>query len=156
MAKMHPNIPFPLLFIGLIDIEDQKQMYLLHYIFLPRINRVISSFVACWNRHPIRTESNWSPERIWTNGMIDLRNRYQIPVAEAHEQIGADDLEWYGIDHGAPCSMDDSPEQVQVDDIESTFSLEEMHILHQINPLDESFNYGLSIYIEAYQLLFRG
>ena len=88
--------------------------------------------------------------------MIDLRNRYQIPVAEAHEQIGPDDLEWYGIDHGAPCSMDYSPEQVQVDDIESTFSLEEMHILHQINPLDESFNYGLSIYIEAYQLLFRG
>lgn len=77
--------------------------------------------------------------------MIDQRNRHQIQVAEAHKEMGADDLQWYGVDHGAPCSMDDSPEQVQVDDIDCTFSPEEMQILRQINPLDESFNYGLNI-----------
>ena len=51
----------------LLDVTNTLHMFMLHYIYLPRINAAISSFVAAWNKHPIRTERNWSPEQIWTN-----------------------------------------------------------------------------------------
>ena len=56
---------------GLLDISNPLHMFILHYVYLPRINAAIESFVDAWNRHPIRTERNWSPEQIWSNGMID-------------------------------------------------------------------------------------
>ena len=35
-----------------------------------------------WNNHPLRSERNWTPEQLWANDMIDLRNSYVTHVAE--------------------------------------------------------------------------
>ena len=56
---------------GLLDVTNPLHLFVLHYVYLPRINAAIDSFVEAWNKHPIRTERNWSPEQIWSNGMID-------------------------------------------------------------------------------------
>jgi len=74
-------------------------LFALHFTFLPRINRALGSFVDAWNLHPIRTEHNWTPEQIWINGMIDLRNRQLPAVADVVEGMeSTDDLEWFGFD----------------------------------------------------------
>ena len=49
---------------GLLQIDNPLHKFALHYIYLPRINRALSSFTSAWNNHPLRTENNWSPERI--------------------------------------------------------------------------------------------
>ena len=103
--------------LGLLNTEDRRQPHALHYIFLPRINKVISSFVTEWKRHPIRTEKNWSPERIWTNGMIDVRNMHQCQIAELNENSGATDLAWFGFDSSAPCPPDSGLSKVDLDDV---------------------------------------
>ena len=56
---------------GLLDVTNPLHLFVLHYVYLPRINAAIDSFVEAWNKHPKRTERNWSPEQIWSNGMID-------------------------------------------------------------------------------------
>ncbi|KAJ7318915.1 hypothetical protein OS493_036906 [Desmophyllum pertusum] len=61
-------------------------------------------FASAWNNHPLRTENNWSPKRIWVNGMIDIRNHQLMAVADMMEQEPSfDDLTWYGIDLFIDC-----------------------------------------------------
>lgn len=49
-------------------------MFILHYVFLPRINKAVERFLHAWNHHLMRTERNWSPIQMWTNGMVDNCN----------------------------------------------------------------------------------
>ena len=44
---------------GLLDVTNPLHLFVLHYVYLPRINAAIDSFVESWNKHPIRTERNW-------------------------------------------------------------------------------------------------
>ena len=44
---------------GLLDITNPLHLFVLHCVYLPRINAAIDSFVEAWNKHPIRTERNW-------------------------------------------------------------------------------------------------
>ena len=62
-------------------------MYVLHFIYLSRINRIIESFKVSWNNHPLQTEKNWSPVRLWTSGFLDLRNRNLQYIAELREDF---------------------------------------------------------------------
>ena len=77
---------------GLLKIDNPLHKVALHYVYLPRLNRALSSFVSAWNNHPLRTENNWSPERIWVNEMMDLRNHQLMAVADI----------FYGYDPSAP------------------------------------------------------
>ena len=57
---------------------------------------------------PIINELSAFGERIWTNGMMDLRNHQLMAVADIAEQEPSfDDLTWYGYDPSAPTTMDD-------------------------------------------------
>ena len=102
---------------GLLNMENPIHKSALHYVFLPRINRAITSFVTAWNNHPIRTEHNWSPQRISSDGMVDVRNCTLTAVPDvAESEPSIVDLDWYGFDPAAPTPMDDELPIVEVDD----------------------------------------
>ena len=50
-------------------MSNDIEMFVLHFIFVPRINFALSEF-----SRPVRTEHNWSPNRLWVNGMINRHN----------------------------------------------------------------------------------
>ena len=132
---------------GLLNMGNPTEKSALQFVFLPRTNRAITSFKTAWNYHPLRTEHNWSPQRIWSNGMVDIRNRNLTAVADVAEAEPAiDDLEWYGFDPAAPTPMDEESPTEQVDDA----TLLSDHILDQlrtmVNPLQESNRYGIDVY----------
>ena len=131
----------------LLNMDNPIHKSALHYVFLPHINRGITSFKTAWNNHPLRTEHNWSPQRIWSNGMVDIRNRTLTAVAEiAEAEPDVDDLKWYGFDPAAPTPMDEELPIVEVDDA----TLLSDRILDQlctmVNPLQESNRYGIDIH----------
>ena len=45
---------------GSLNMDNPIHISALHYVFLSRINRAITSFKTAWNNHPLRTEHNWS------------------------------------------------------------------------------------------------
>ena len=45
---------------GLLDVTNPLHLFVLHYVYLPRINAAINSFVEACNKLPIGTERNWS------------------------------------------------------------------------------------------------
>lgn len=56
--------------IGILDADSDVDLFVLHCIFLPRIRKSLSDFTKAWNVHPLRTEHNWSPRKIWVNSIV--------------------------------------------------------------------------------------
>ena len=53
-----------------------------HYIFKVCINYALTDFAAAFNNRPIRTENNWSPNKIRINGMINPSNERQTVLRD--------------------------------------------------------------------------
>ena len=53
---------------------EERDLFALHYIYIPRINRALASFMAGWNNHSIRTAQNRSPYMLFSAGMLLLRH----------------------------------------------------------------------------------
>ena len=51
----------------------------------------MKEFSDAWNNHPLHTDYNWTPSKIWTNSVI--REELDGHVAE---------IEWFGVDKEGP------------------------------------------------------
>ena len=58
----------------LLDPANEKHLFALHYVFLPRINKAIEDFKNAWNHHGVRTERGMTPNQLFTMGMLQLKN----------------------------------------------------------------------------------
>ena len=55
--------------LGILDPISDPDLYALHYVFIPPLNR---QFMAAWNHHPLCTERGLSPLQPWQRGMFLL------------------------------------------------------------------------------------
>ena len=46
---------------GLLDINNETDMFCLHYVLLPRVKKLVKEFAFAHNNHAIRTEGNLTP-----------------------------------------------------------------------------------------------
>lgn len=53
----------------LLDPCDDRDLFALHYAYIPLLNRRLQQFRTTWRHHPLRTEHNKSPEQLWIAGM---------------------------------------------------------------------------------------
>lgn len=138
---------------GVLNIGDEIHKFILHFVFLPRINIALNSFVASWNNHPMRTARNWSPYRIWVNGVLDIRNHENVGVSDIVDSSSGE-VEWYGYDPRAPAPNDDGLSSVEVLDADPNLP---DHILEQlraeIDPCENSNNFGIDIYLRALNIV---
>lgn len=66
------------------DTDGITGIYCLHYVFLPRINPALKSFVELWNNHPVSTELNRTPNQLL---IIILKVHYnRLQVVQLHSQ----------------------------------------------------------------------
>ena len=125
---------------GYLSVSNPLQMFLLHQVFLPRINVALDEFTRASNLRPVQTERNWSPERLWVNGMLNRQMQ--------NEAI-TQDIEWYGTDPEGPSPLEEHG-SVEVEDIENPFPEELFEEFRQlINPVAESSSFGIDIYLSA-------
>ena len=87
---------------GLLDADDECDLFVLHCVFVPLINHHLQVFGKAWNRHPLRTERNWSPHKIWINGMIDPERRHLTAVRDVVDEVSPELLEDFGVDNEGP------------------------------------------------------
>ena len=50
---------------GYLNINDPIDLFVLHYVFTPRINYALTEFKFGSNLRPVRAEHNWIPVRMW-------------------------------------------------------------------------------------------
>ena len=55
---------------GILDHSNEVDLYCLHYVFIPRINDSLKSFLEGWNNHAVSTEHNQTPCQMFIRGLI--------------------------------------------------------------------------------------
>ena len=130
---------------GLLDHLNEKHLWALHYVFIPRINKSIQEFVNSWNNHPLHTAGHKSPHQLFTAGALLLQNS-QLSSLDFFHQVDSD----YGIDPDGPLPVSDDDrdvEGVSVPETSLRFSDSDMTIIKQtIDPSGYSDNYGIDLY----------
>ena len=51
---------------GILNPVNEYHLFALHYVFMPRLNKSMESFVKSWNNHSLRTEHGHSPNQLFT------------------------------------------------------------------------------------------
>ena len=57
---------------GILDVNCDLDVFALHHVYIVRINRHLEKFISGWNSHPVRTESNMTPNQLWINGLCNI------------------------------------------------------------------------------------
>ena len=79
--------------IDLLDISNETHLFVLHLVFIPRINKSLLAFRQGWDNHPIRTANNYTPNQLWFSGSLTYRpSQPEISVVDEH----------YGVDWEGP------------------------------------------------------
>lgn len=50
---------------------NEVDLFCLHSVFLPRLNRDLEVFMECWNNHPLSTANNLTPNQLFIRGAIE-------------------------------------------------------------------------------------
>ena len=131
--------------IDLLDRLNEKHLYALHYVFIPRINRSLAQFVEGWNHHPICTAQNKSPHQLFTAGMLQLQNS-GLTALDYFDNVDSG----YGIDEDAP----EESNAIEIPESSYILNDESFELLQQaVDPLQHSDNYGIDIYELALQFI---
>ena len=131
----------------ILDPINECHLYALHYIFIPRINRSLQEFVSAWNNHGLRTENGQTPNQMFTAGALNLR--YSGNVALDFFSTVPED---YGTEEEGT-APDESETGVEVPRIHFNVTEAQRSALCNIDPLQECSDYGISLFIQAVQIL---
>lgn len=80
---------------GYLDPISERDLFALHFVFLPRIRRSLATFQEGWNNHGIRTEHNRTPNQLFASGALQLRHA-GLPALDFFDEIPGH----YGVDDG--------------------------------------------------------
>ena len=139
--------------VGDLDPESLCDLYALQSIFVPRINHSLTEFACSWNYHPLRTERNWSPRKIWMNGVLGFDDQYFTTARDVvAEPVPTEGLEMYGQDPQGPLSSD-------IEDICTTVTVtgppcplneeDEATFRRTFDSLAPSEDFGIDLYLAA-------
>ena len=132
--------------MGILDPSSESDLFVLQFVFLPYINHDLHLFASAWNHHPIRTERNWSPKKIWLNGVLNPDNSSQTAIQDIIEAIPPEGLEMFGVDFNA-AGMADSADTVQVPETLSPLDEEQMAAFEdQLNALNVAYENPVDVY----------
>ena len=49
----------------LLDPLNEVDLFCLHQVYLPRINKILDEFVESWNNHSLSTERSMTPNQLF-------------------------------------------------------------------------------------------
>ena len=120
---------------------NEIHLFAMHFVFLPRINKMMKEFQSTWNNHSLRTENNRSPLQLWTEGFYRLTNSRSD---DDDLLILTENIELYGIDSDGPTPALETNNNVQVPEVDIQLSAEEEeYIVNNFDPLYNDNNHGI-------------
>lgn len=62
-----------------LDPLNETDMYCLHFVFIPRINSTLTTFIESWNNHSLSTANNLTPNQLFIRGAIQQNMAPVLP-----------------------------------------------------------------------------
>ncbi len=94
VTQLYYRLFYHLEYEGLLDNLNEKHLYALHAVYMPRINKSLTEFGDGWNNHSIRTEHGKTPNQLFTQGMLAMRH-FGLASVDFFDSV-TDDM--YGIE----------------------------------------------------------
>ena len=115
------------------DHLNEVDIYCLHYVFVPRINQALSSFVEGWN-----TEGNQTPYQLFVMGLLPNASNSD---SDSNSEEGSASLDLQSSDavNVPRCSFDPCPQLIQ-------------ELTNSVDPLSPCRNHGKSLFLAAIRL----
>ena len=130
---------------GILDCNDERDLYALHYVFLPAIQASLDEFVRQRNNHGLRTMNSVSPLAIWYS-----------EVETGIDDFDTGNISLYGIDPDGPVVNDIETENMVIVP-DSTITLTDMQmndVLNLVpNPLVDDGNHKINHYLQIQNYL---
>ena len=114
----------------LLDPINEVDLYCLHFVFLPRIQKCVTEFKESWNHHGLSTEGNMSPYQLFCEGMHHVTRNENVASSD-DTSIDTSDIE---------------AEQVSVPRIKFAPCPSLIQDIGSVNPLQESPDNGKDLY----------
>lgn len=134
-----------------LDCLSNVDLFSLHYVFVPIINRALDEFVEAYNNHSLRTEHRWTPLMIWTNGIISPAHASDTAV---HDFVNNNE-ESFGVDPDGPESNEFDHGDIQIPNTDVNLIEEDRSELSLQDPLQLSQNYGIDVFLRVRALVRR-
>ena len=152
----------------LLDVYNSRDMFCLHYVFLPRLQAKVRGFQSTFNEHGLQTEGGMTQKQLYTSGtLLNFHSSHTgvRSILDRHDSMDKAELDgsdWqnYGIDYDGPVPVSENMiseqqprfTEVHVPEVECPFSPEIKERLNSEfdsriqNPECDSM--GLSLYLE--------
>ena len=140
--------------IFILDRTNFIDIFCIHTIFLPRIQRALDEFRNGWNHHPLSTAKNKTLYQLWMEGMMNKKLEEQRGVRtflSNNDTNENNDL--FGVDvSGLPVGEDQNDilsfqEYHWQNEFGLKFSAVQLAI-NDIDPLTEDGNFGINHYLK--------
>ena len=130
-----------------LDPQNDVHLFALQYVYLRRINTTLEGFMEGWNNHGIRTAQSRSPNQLFVESVLRLRQS-GLTALDFFEHID----EAYGVEDGIALQDDEGVEIPQ-----SNFMLQEDHyeeLQSTVDPQAPSESYGIDLYQSALSFVY--
>ncbi|KAL1516251.1 hypothetical protein ABEB36_000170 [Hypothenemus hampei] len=146
VSKQHKQLFLFMEEENLLDEGNKIDIFCLHYVYLPRIQRSLLEFMNQWNFHKLSTMGSQNPSELWN-----------INYLEGFNYLLNDDLNYfenqeaYGIDENGPLPVIETANNVVIPESDINLTPEQhTEIKNAVpNPLLEDNNYGITHYLNV-------
>ena len=122
--------------MNLLSPTDELQLYAIHYVFIPGLNKQLKDFKCTWNSHPLQSEHGFIPNQLRLQGWSECNFDCDIDTE-------------YGAEEGRQNPFDMG--RVEVPRIAINLSAAQKQLLNsRFNPLRNSDCNGFYPYIDVY------
>lgn len=130
---------------GILDVLNDVDMFCLHYVSLPRLNKCVQDFQESWNNHALSTEGNMTPYQLFAEGM---RCAIQLNMSTSSSMLHVSNSQ------NAAVNVPDEDVRVVVPGV----SLVPCQVLFSqlqasVNPLQACNDYGKELYSQTIHIV---
>ena len=73
--------------VNALDADNDVHIYCLHHVYIPRINNHLNHWKTAWIKHPMQTEQNMTPEKLWISGLHRIASSGTNLAKEVFESL---------------------------------------------------------------------
>lgn len=125
---------------GKLDPLSEKDLYCLHYVYVPRISRALDTFQNGWNNHALTTEHCSTPIQMFTSGVL------------ANHSLDTTSHNFGDIDSDISM-VDGTSNSIEVPTTTTPLTAtQEDELARHVNPLQDTTDYAVGLFeqVKAY------
>lgn len=136
-----------------LDELNEIDLFALHFVFLPRIQKCLKEFTDQWNHHGLSTVGSKSPFQLWT--LAHLEGNHYGNITADEDEFFVENQDMYGIDELGPPPEIVTDNSVVVPELELSLSDDQRRRINLAvsDPLLDDGLCGIAHYLRVRQII---